>query len=71
MQDREIEDDWVERTLDAPLLRAPDPAHDGLERFYQPISDRDDRVLRVVVDTSSDPWRVITVFFDRRMRGKL
>ena len=49
MQDREIEEDWVERTLDAPLLRAPDPAHDGLERFYQPISDRDGRVLRVVV----------------------
>ena len=71
MQDREIEEDWVEHTLDAPLLRVPDPAHDGLERLYRPISDRDGRVLRVVVDTSSDPWRVITVFFDRKMRGKL
>ncbi len=29
------------------------------------------RVLRVAVNTSVDPWRVVSVFFDRDMRGEL
>lgn len=62
---------WVERTLDAPERREADPSNSVLERRYRRIPERDGRVLRVVVDAAVDPVRVVSVFFDRRMKGRL
>ena len=41
------------------------------ERFYLPIAERGNRVLRGPVNVTSDPWRVVSAFFDRSMRGEL
>ena len=68
---REIRPAWVERTLAAPERRIRDPRHATVERFYCRIPENDGRVLRVPVNTATDPWRVVTVFFDRSMRGEL
>jgi hypothetical protein len=57
--------------LSRPARREADPGDCGLERFYAIIPERGERVLRVVVDTRATPWRVISVFFDRNMKGKL
>jgi hypothetical protein len=35
------------------------------------MSERDYRVLRVIYNKTVDPAAVITVYFDRRMKGKL
>ena len=35
------------------------------------IPERDDRVLRVVYNENVHPWRIVTAYFDRAMRGKL
>jgi hypothetical protein len=69
--ERGISLEWLERTLNEPTLRQPDPHDTSLERRYRPIPEHDGRVLRVVVDASVEPIRVISVFFDRNMRGKL
>jgi hypothetical protein len=69
--ERNIEIEWMERTLSAPALRERDPDDPGLERLYLAIPECDGRVLRVVVDVSVVPVRVVSVFFDRGKRGQL
>ena len=71
LTERGISVEWLERTLNETTLREPDPLDPSAERRYRPIPGRDGRVLRVVVDLSVEPVCVITVFFDRNMRGKL
>ena len=71
MNERRIPVEWVERVVGAPALRTPDPMDLELERLYATIPEYDDRVLRVVVNTSVANWRVVSVFFDRNMKGEL
>ena len=71
LEERQIDASWVERTLTRPALREADPGDCALERFYAIVPERGERVLRVIADTSSQPWRVISAFFDRNMKGKL
>lgn len=71
MAERMVSIKWVEETVGEPALRLPDPNDPEIERFFRRIPDRDNRVLRVAVNTRVTPWRVVSVFFDRTMRGKL
>jgi hypothetical protein len=71
LTERQIPLEWLERVLHQPDLREPDPNDASLERRYRPITEFDGRVLRVVVNTSVEPERVVSIFFDRRMRGRL
>ena len=43
-----------------PDLRARDPYDDTVERFCLGIAERGHRVLRVAVNTESEPWRVVS-----------
>lgn len=69
--ERLISTDWIERIVSEPELRTDDPNDIELERFYARVPEREGRVLRVVVNTQVEPWRVVSVFFDRRMRRRL
>ena len=69
--EREIPLEWLERVRREPALREADPDDVSLERWYRPIPESDGRVLRAVVNISVEPVRVVSVFFDRSMRGKL
>ena len=71
IEERRIPVEWVERVMYEPELRTPDPPVHEVERFYRTIPELGDRVLRVAMNTRSTDWRVISVFFDRNMRGKL
>jgi len=71
LDERAIPLSWVERTIERPAMRTPDPSDPDLERLYLAIPECEMRVLRVVVNTAADPVRVVSVFLDRRMRGKL
>ena len=71
MAEREISPEWVRRTVAAPDLRAPNPNDPDSEFFFRREREQGDRVLRVVVNTNAAPWRVVTVYFDRGMRGRL
>ncbi|MCY3900727.1 MAG: DUF4258 domain-containing protein [Caldilineaceae bacterium] len=69
MVERNIPAEWVQRVVAEPMLRLPDPLDPMVERFFRSIPEKDDRVLRVAVNTNVAPWRVVSVFFDRNMRG--
>ncbi len=71
LQEREIDKDWVQRVVDNPGLVLADSADPNLVHALAPIAERDGRVLRVVYNQKMDPVRVVTVFFDRTLRGKL
>ena len=71
MARRVISFEWVELTVTSPALRVRDPDDPDLERFFRRIPDFGDRVLRVVVNTTVARWRVVSVYFDRGMRGAL
>ena len=65
--DRELDREWVERTLRRPEVVEPDPSV-GRLRAFRAMPERDGRVLRVVYVRQGDRYRVITVFFDRGRR---
>ena len=71
LEEREIQIQWLERTLAAPECVLPDPADATVERRFRRIPEFGGRVLRVAVNTTVDPNRVVSVFFDRTMKGKL
>ena len=71
LDEREIPVEWLERTLSAPELVLPDPDDATVERRFRRIPEFGGRVLRVAVNTTVEPNRVVSVFFDRKMRGKL
>ena len=71
LNEREISVDWLERTLTAPELTLPDPDDAEVERRFRKIPEFGGRVLRVAVNTTVEPVRVVSVFFDRTMKGKL
>lgn len=71
MAERGIPSEWVERAVASPERRTRDPFDETVERFFLRVPERGSRVLRVAVNTDSDPWRVVSTFFDRSMRGEL
>ena len=71
LAEREIPVEWLERTLAAPELVLSDPDDAAVERRYRRIPEFGGRVLRVVVNTAVEPNRVVSVFFDRKIKGKL
>ena len=71
MAEREILEAWVERVLSSPERTEPDATDHLLRHALRRIPEQDDRVLRVVYNETVHPWRVVTAYFDRAMRGKL
>ncbi len=71
LRERGIATGWVERTLRQPQWKEPDKSSRTLRHALLAIAERDGLILRVVYDPTSKPWRVITVFFDRRARRRL
>ena len=69
MAQREIPVEWAERVVANPRLRVQDPRDPQVERLYGEIEEFGNRVLRVAVNTHVSPWRVVTAFFDGRMRA--
>ncbi|MGF1569426.1 MAG: DUF4258 domain-containing protein [Nodosilinea sp.] len=68
MQDRAIHPDWVESTLSAPHRQLPLAISHGNTHYLKQIPDFGNRWLRVVVNPTAAPQRVVTVFFDRRVK---
>jgi uncharacterized protein YuzE len=55
LAERHIPVAWLERALREPELKQPDPADATLERRYRKIPEHENRVLRLVVNTTVAP----------------
>ena len=69
--EREIDPDWVVRTIENPVRTEPDRDDPELTHFLARIPENGNRVLRVVVNDTVNPPLVVSTFFDRRLRNKL
>jgi hypothetical protein len=71
MRERKIETAWLEQAITSPQHTEPDPDDTGMEHRLAAIAERDYRVLRVVCDPRQTPLKIVTLHFDRSMKGKL
>ena len=71
LTERQIPLSWVERALDAPEKSELDKADPQLTHHLAKIAEHGNRVLRVVFNPQAKPARVVTAYFDRKMKGKI
>ncbi|HUY33543.1 MAG TPA: DUF4258 domain-containing protein [Pirellulales bacterium] len=71
LAERAIPTEWLERVLDTPQRTEPDKDDPQLIHHLAAIPEHGDRVLRVVFNHLVAPVRIVTVYFDRQMKGKL
>lgn len=63
--------EWLQRVLEQPQQVEPDPIDSELEHRLGRIDEYEGRVLRVIVNATATPLRIVTVYFDRNMGKKL
>jgi hypothetical protein len=68
---RGISMEWLERVLTFPKRTEPDATDSTLEHRLAVIPEHGDRVLRVIINPHTTPIRVVTLYFDRKMKGRL
>jgi hypothetical protein len=71
LQQRKIESAWLEQAITKPDKTERDPDDPALEHRLAAIQEQGYRVLRVVCDPRTTPLKIVTVHFDRSMKGRL
>jgi hypothetical protein len=69
--ERDIKKGWIVDTFTNPDNIESDQKNINLEHRLKIITENDNRVLRMVCNIKVKPTLIVTVFFDRRMKGKL
>jgi hypothetical protein len=62
---------WLEQVLDSPELVEADRDDPELMHHVGRIKEHGNRALRVVFNNSASPVRIVTVYFDRKLKGRL
>lgn len=68
---RQIPLEWIARVLANPQRTEADRTDPELSHALARIPEYEDRVLRVVYNQTTSPWRIVTVYFDRTQRNQL
>ncbi len=68
LTERNISEEWVWRAINVPDSK--ETPSDGNMHYIKAIEENEGRILRVVVNPNVDPNRIVTLFFDRRLRRK-
>jgi hypothetical protein len=68
--ERGIRSEWLQQALASPDRVEQDGADPSLQHALKNVLEFGGRVLRVVYDRSTTPWRVMTAFFDRSQRRR-
>jgi hypothetical protein len=68
LTERNISEEWVWRTINS--FDNMEAGADGNMHYSKAIEEKENRVLHVVVNQNVEPNRIVTVFFDRRLRSK-
>ena len=69
VKERAIDAAWITRVLAEPKRTEPDRLDQSLVHALAPIPEWGNRVLRVVYNPNVEPLRVVTAYFDRRLKG--
>ncbi len=66
LKERDILEEWLWLTINNPDWK--NIGEDGNNHYFKSIKEHKEQILHVVVNPNVSPNKVITVFFDRRMR---
>ncbi len=66
LRERQIREEWVNLATEDPDKE--EVKEDGTVHYIRAIQDHGGRYLRVVINPHVQPRRIVTVFFDRRIR---
>jgi len=68
LREREIPEEWVWRAINSP--DKIETRVDNNMHYIKAIPECEGRFLRIVVNPHIEPKRIVTAFFDRRLRRK-
>jgi hypothetical protein len=68
---RQIRLEWIAAALTNPDRVEPDALDPAVRHALKKIKEKDNRVLRLVYNPSVEPPRIVSVYFDRRLKGKI
>jgi len=71
IREREIAHEWLDTTMNTPELLLPHESDPTLYHALRRIPAFGDRILRVIYNATQEPSVIVTVYFDRTMKGKL
>ena len=71
LEERMIDQEWVQRVVETPNLLIPDSEDPQLLHALAPVPENGGRVLRVIYNAEAVPAHVVTAFFDRSARRKI
>lgn len=71
ISEREIPKEWIVRVLSHPTKTDSDRTDPELRHALAAIPEFGDRVLRVIYNHTTNPWLIVSVYFDRTQRGRL
>ncbi len=66
LKERGISTEWVAAAILSPDRKDPDG--EGKMHFIKRIHEFGDRWLRVIVNPTANPKRIVTAYFDRKLR---
>lgn len=69
LRQRNIKDEWIERTIRHPDRTCPDPEDPELRHAYKRIHAASDQILRVVYNPEVSPVRIVTALFETKRKG--
>jgi Domain of unknown function (DUF4258) len=69
--EREIPLGWIARVVAHPNKTEPDREDPMLRHALARIPEHADTVLRVVYNETTEPWLIVTAYFDRTQRHRL
>jgi hypothetical protein len=67
--ERNILEEWVWRAINTPNKKQR--GKDDNMHYTKAIKEKGSRILHVVVNPNVQPNRIVTVFFDRRLKPKI
>ena len=68
LKERNIPEAWVEQTLSDPDL--VENNNDGTTHYIKKILENNNRWLRIIINENKTPSKIVTAFFDRRLRRR-
>ncbi|MBB1078019.1 DUF4258 domain-containing protein [Rhodoferax sp. 4810] len=70
VREREINLAWLSATLHAPDISQSDQDDPTLVHVWRRIPEFGNRFLRVIYNHTTTPPHIVTVYFDRSIKGK-
>ena len=71
VEERHIDEKWITRVIVTPEMEFQDSDDSSVSHAFSVVPEYGNNVLHVVCNKTLNPWVIISVYFDRKYKGKL